>query len=366
MSRIQWWLPEIAGGEYERLQAVLDSNYLNDGDLTRRFERAIADRVGARYAVAVSSGTTAIFAALAASGIGAGDEVLVPDITFVATANAVRLTGATPVLVDVDRATLNMCPISAEAAITGRTRAVVPVHVSGRGAGIGAIVALAARRGLTVVEDAAEALLSASHGRFLGTMGAAGCFSFSPNKTITTGQGGMVVTDSADLHERLREIKDQGRRTTGTGGDDLHPVVGYNFKLTNLQAAVGLAQLEKLDTRVARLKAIYRSYRDRLRGVAGLRLPGFDLDGGECPQWVDAVVEDRSRLCRQFDAAGIGYRRFWLPLHHQAPYHTSDERFPNAVWLSTRALWLPSAFSLSDEDIVTVCAEVQAASNAPV
>ena len=171
---------------------------------------------------------------------GVGDEVIVPDVTFIATANAVTLTGASPVLVDIDPRTLTLDPQRTERAITTRTKAIVPVHVSGRAADLGAIMDIAQRHGLLVVEDAAEAFLSKHDGKCLGTFGIAGCFSLSPNKTVTTGQGGLVVTDDDRLHVRLRELKDQGRPVRGTGGDDAHDSVGFNFKFTNLQAAIGL------------------------------------------------------------------------------------------------------------------------------
>ncbi len=343
--QIPWWRPEAGGArEKELVLEVIASNYLNDGDVTERFERAIAARVGARHGVATTSGTTAITLALAALGVGPGDEVIVPDVTFIATANAAKMLGATPVLVDVDERTLNMDPRALDRAITKRTKAVVPVHVSGRGADMKAILA----RGLPVVEDAAEALGSLQGGRALGTHGAAGCFSFSPNKTITTGEGGMVVTNDDALHRRLRELKDLGRPVRGTGGDDVHVSVGYNFKLTNLQAAVGLAQLEKLDARLARLKQLWRAYRSGLEGVKGVRLPGFTDE--EQPQWVDAVVERRDDLVRAFKARGIDSRNFWFPLHTQAPYRLPDAGFPVATRLGPRALWLPSALCMTDEE----------------
>src|SRR5689334_13409759 len=172
---IPWWVPELAGTELDHIKAVLDSNYLNDGDVSRQFEREFAELVGAPHAVAVTSGTAAIFLALAAAGVGPGDEVLVPDMTFVATANAVRLTGATAVLVDVDRATLTMDPDAAARAITKKTKAIVPVHVTGRAGHLVDILALADKRGLVVIEDAAEAILSKHNGHCLGTLGLAGC-----------------------------------------------------------------------------------------------------------------------------------------------------------------------------------------------
>ena len=190
---------------------VIDSGFLNDGEVTTQFESQMAELLACKHVVATTSGTAAIFLALAGLGVGAGDEVIVPDVTFIATANAVTLTGAKPVLVDIDPAKLTLDPECTERAITARTKAIVPVHVSGRAADMDAILDIAKRHGLLVVEDAAEALLSKHQGRCLGTFGIAGCFSLSPNKTVTTGQGGLVATDDDRLHVRLRELKDQGR-----------------------------------------------------------------------------------------------------------------------------------------------------------
>ena len=346
----------MTGGELALIDEVLRSDYLNDGQFTRRFEEAIAGRVGATYAVGVTSGTVAIFLALAALSIGPGDEVVVPDLTFIATANAVRLAGATVVLADVDQRTLTLDPASFEAAITPRTRAVIPVHVSGRGADMEAIIAIARRHAVAVVEDAAEAFLSRRRGRALGTLGELGCLSFSPNKSITTGQGGMVLTNDSRLHDRLRELKDQGRRHQGTGGDDEHPVMGFNFKLTNLQSAVGLAQLEDVDRRVGRQIEIRRTYSAELGGMAGLRLPAFDLDGGEVPLWTDAVVPGRRDALDSFlRSRGAECRRFWHPIHSQGPYRASADRFPGTCAIAPDAVWLPSAFTLSNADVSRVC-----------
>ena len=348
----------MTGGELELVREVIESNYLNDGDVTERFERAVADRVGAKHAIAVTSGTTAIFLALVAAGVRAGDEVVVPDMTFIATANAVRLAGGMPVLVDVDERALTLDPAAFERAITPRTRAVVPVHVSGRAADMAAILKVAQKHGVAVVEDAAEAFISRVDGRALGTIGVAGCLSFSPNKSITTGQGGIVLTDDADLAGRLRALKDQGRPVKGTGGDDVHPTVGFNFKFTNLQAAIGLAQLRVLDARLERQRRIYRVYAKALAGVPGIRLPGFDLARGETPLWTDAVVERRDDLDRWLSDRAMGCRRFWFPLHTQAPYRRDDADFPVSTRVAPTALWLPSAFTITDDDVASVCESI--------
>jgi perosamine synthetase len=359
MKTIPWWSPQIGPRELELVKEVLESGYVNEGEVTERFERQIADLLGARHAVAATSGTSALFLALTGLGIAAGDEVIVPDVTFIATANAVRLCGATPVLVDVDPRTLNIDVGATERAITSRTKGVIPVHVTGRGADMKSVCALAKTYGLVVVEDAAEALRSKHAGRWLGTWGDAGCFSFSPAKTITAGQGGMVVTDDDALAGRIRALKDQGRPTRGTGGDDLHPTLGFNFKFTNLQAAVALGQLHYLEQRVARQRAIHAAYVSELEGVKGIDVIRFDLEGGACPQWTDALCDRRDQLELFLRARGAMCRKLWHPVHTQAPYREPDDRFPNAVAQCPRALWLPSAFTLTDEDVATVSRHIR-------
>jgi perosamine synthetase len=354
-ASIAWWSPQMTGAELPLVRGVLDSNYINDGEVTEEFERRIASLVGAKHAIGVTSGTSAIYLSLVALGVGPGCEVIVPDVTFVATANAAAMTGASPVLVDVDPRNLNISVPALEAAITPKTRAVIPVHVSGRAADMEEINRVCRARNIAVVEDAAEALCSQHKGRGLGTFGRAGCFSFSPNKTITTGQGGIIVTDEDELAQRLRQLKDQGRPIRGTGGDDVHPALGFNFKLTNLQSAVGLGQLESLTERLERIRSTYRIYRDALQGIDSIRVIGFDIDHGEQPQWIDALADRRNELDAFLAQNGAGCRRFWFPLHTQKPYLRSDAAFPNSTRLCKEAIWLPSAFQLRDDDVRHVC-----------
>jgi perosamine synthetase len=357
---LPWWVPEVGTLELELVRQVLETNYINEGEVTTQFEQAIARRLGAKHAVAATNCTSALFLALKAVGVGPGDEVVVPDITFIATANAVSLTGAKAVLVDVDPATLNMAPEAFARVITRRTKAVLPVHVSGRAANLPALQQLAEKHGIVLIEDAAEALLSKAYGKFLGTIGKAGCISFSPNKTITTGQGGIILTDDDQLHIRLRELKDQGRPVRGTGGDDIHPSIGFNFKLTNVQAAIGMGQLSRLEERVAQLRQIYEMYEAGLAGISGIRLPGFHTREGETPQWVDAVVERRDELDLYLAARDIHCRRFWFPVHTQAPYRLPDGDFPHSTRLCARALWLPSAFTMRAPEVELVCRHIRA------
>jgi perosamine synthetase len=357
-TTIPWWMPDIGTEERDLLLRVVESNYLNEGNVTTEFERRAAQMFGVDYAVATTSGTAAIFLALAALGIGHGDEVIVPDVTFIATANAVTLAGATPVLIDVNPATLTIDATAIAEAITPRTRAVVPVHVSGRAASMTSILDTCRRRRVAVVEDAAEALLSKHEGRCLGTFGVMGCFSFSPNKTITTGQGGLVVTNDRALEVRLRELKDQGRPVRGTGGNDVHAVIGFNFKMTNMQAAIGCGQLPKLEARASHLRDIYRWYATGLAGVPQIRVLPFAVDAGETPQWIDAIAEARDALVEHLQQHEMHCREFWHPLHTQKPYARGDEAFPVSSRLMPSAVWLPSALQLTRSDVDAVCSEV--------
>jgi len=354
-----FWEPEVGEQEIALVEKIIRSNFLNDGDVTSRFERELANLLGSKYVVAVTSGTAAIFCALAALGINSGDEVIVPDVTFIATANAVVLTGAKPVFADVDPKTMNMDPLCFERAITRKTKAVIPVHISGRPADVKKILQIAKKNGIHVVEDAAEALMSKLCGKCVGTFGELGCFSFTANKIITTGQGGAVATNNPKFHKRLRELKDQGRPVRGTGGADIHNSIGYNFKFTNLQAAVGLGQLKQLPWRIKKMKEIYNTYKKYLTGTKEVSLFNFNTEDGESPQWIDALVRERDVLHEYLRSKGIYCRKYWYPVHTQKPYKQSDEKFPVSTRLSKKVLWFPSSFKLKERNIKYICNEIK-------
>lgn len=353
--KISWWEPTIGQRERDFIARVLDSGYINDGEITTEFEQAVAKLLGVKHAVAVTSGTAALFLALKALGIGVGDDVIVPDITFIATANAVTLTGATPVLVDINPDDMTIDVDGVRRAITSKTKAIVPVHISGRPVSMRRIVDIARAHNLFVVEDAAQALLSKEGDRYLGTIGDAGCLSFTPNKTITTGQGGMILTNNEALDARLRPLKDQGRRSRGSGGDDIHTSIGYNFKFTNMQAALGLGQLTYLKQRTERMRRNYRIYAEELRGIKGISLFAATVDTGVVPQWTDAVCTRRDELAAYLLKRNIATRNYYLPIHRQAAYRLPDDAFPQSIRMSAQSLWLPSSFNMVDEDIRFVC-----------
>lgn len=359
-GRIDWFRPELTGLEEQRVIAVLRSGFINDGPVTREFENRVAELIDVKHCVAVTSGTAAISLALMATGIGSDDEVIVPDLTFIATANAVRMTGASVRFVDIEPLRFGIDAEKLKSAIGPRTRAVVSVDVNGRGADYRVIEPLCRSHGLRLITDSAEALGSRFAGRPLGSFGDAGCFSFSPNKLVTTGQGGMIATNDDVLHERLLELKDQGRRRRGTGGDDLHPVLGFNFKFTDVQAAIGLAQLDHLVSRSQHARERDAWYRHEMADIAGITFPGGEgEEPGEIRAWTDILAVDRDHLRRALEVSGIGCRAFWFPLHSQNPYRSSGEEFEVSSRVSAQGLWLPSTFDIARDTVAEVCATIR-------
>lgn len=358
-----WWKPIFVNGEKELLAKVIEEGFPNEGEYVILFEKEIGKVIRENYVVATTSGTTALYLALKVHGIGPGDEVIVPDITFIATANAVKMTGAEPILVDVAPSGL-MDSEEVRRAITSKTKAVIPVHVSGRDANTYWVNKVAKEFGILVIEDAAEAFGSRSRmyadfplGHLnLGTLGDAGCFSFSPFKIITTGQGGAVAVSNADTYQRLMCLKDQGRSSRGTGGADKHDSLGFNFKMTNLQAAVGLAQIHGIGTRFQKMRTAYTVYSQELRDVRGVEVMTYYCDEGEIPNWIEARVTKRDELIKHLTEKGWGCRELWLPLHTQKPYQYQGERkFPHAEDVSAHHVWLPSSLDMKVDDFVSVC-----------
>lgn len=349
-KKIPWFYPVFDETEKEQVIQVLESNYINDGQVTKKFEEEVAGFLGCKHCIAVTSGTAAISLGLMALGIGHGDEVIVPDLTFIATANAVRMTGAKVKLVDIEPKRFTIDPNRVREAIGPRTKAIIPVDVNGRAADYESLEAICKESGLSLICDSAEALGSKVRGKYLGTFGDLGCFSFSANKTVSSGQGGMIATNNTEIYYRLKELKDQGRRFGGTGGDDLHPVIGYNFKYTNLQAAVALAQFKKIGPRIEHFRNRDRWYFEALKECPGIELPPLSNDEGEVRQWTDLLCEDRSRVETALKNNQIDFRPFWFPLHRQESYRQPDDQFEQSIRISKLGLWLPSAFDLTFED----------------
>jgi perosamine synthetase len=313
--------PDIGAREEELVLEVLRSGILGLGPKLRRFEGDLASFVGARHATAVSSGTAGLHLAVRIAGISQGDEVITTPTSFVASANCILYERGTPVFVDVDPETLNIDPAAIEAAITGRTRAILPVHIFGYPCAIDRINEIARRHGLAVIEDAAEALGTMAAGRRVGTHGNPTVFAFYPNKQITTGEGGMVTTDDADVQASLQSLTNQGRSDTGDWLE--HDRLGYNYRLDELSAALGVAQIERIDSILARRAAVAERYGELLADIPGVSLPAPDRNG-DVRSWFVYVVRfdpsiDRNAVMAELRERGVASKPY-LPAVHLQPY----------------------------------------------
>lgn len=355
--RIPVSAPNLGGHELDYVIDCVRSGWVSSrGSYLLRFEQEFAHRLGVPHAVAVSSGTTALHLALASWDIGPGDEVIVPDLTFAATANAVLHAGATPVLVDVRADTLTLDPAAVEAAITPRTRAILPVHLFGQMADMDALCDLASRHGLVMIEDAAEALGSRIGERPAGTIGNAGCFSFFANKLITTGEGGMVVFNDAGRAERARRLRDHGMAANRRYW---HEEVGFNYRMTNLQAALGCAQLERMDAFLSWRQRLAQEYGRRLAALPAIQRP-VERDGIFNSHWIywialpDGADESaRDQIIARMAEHGIETRPMFHPLHVMPPYRrfAGARGFPVSTAFSHRGLCLPTATDTTLDDL---------------
>lgn len=346
--------PLIGEPEYEAVQAVLKSGWLTQGVAVWTFEQQFAMYLGVKHAVAVNNGTTALHLALLALSIGPGDEVIVPATTFIATVNAVTYTGAKPVIVDVDPVTWTLDPIAVRRAITPKTRLILPVHLYGVPADLVTLGEIADEHGLFVIEDAAEALGARHQGRLVGSIGKLGTFSFYGNKTITTGEGGMITTNDDDVADRLRLLRGQGQTP---GRRYWHEVVGFNYRMTEIQAALGRVQMERLPWILGRRWAVLKGYRDRLPGLRFQECFGSTQHG----VWGVAVVLDglANRVMRELETVdGIETRPVFPPMHLMPMYADHRPR-PIAEWLHDRGLVLPTHPSLTDDDLDQVAAAIR-------
>ncbi|HEX4627237.1 MAG TPA: DegT/DnrJ/EryC1/StrS aminotransferase family protein [Gemmatimonadales bacterium] len=348
--------PSIGDREIAAVVAAVKSGWVSSlGQCLVDFEAAFARYIGVTHGLSTMNGTTALHLALEMLGIGPGDEVIVPDLTFVATANAVTYTGATPVFADIDALTWCVDPDSIRKLITRQTKAIVPVHLYGHPADMDAVQQIADEFGLRVVEDAAEAHGAEYKGRKVGSLGDVAVFSFYGNKIITTGEGGMVLTNRADLYERGRSLRDHAMSTTQRYW---HTEIGYNYRMTNLQAALGLAQLERIEDLLCQRAAVLKWYQSFLSTAPRVTLnPAAPWAKPVC--WmVCAVLEgvdaaERDRVCGALRDAGIDTRPFFHPLSALPMYRSSAPQ-PRARDIAARGLNLPSSPSLPHEDVAYI------------
>lgn len=350
--------PLLGDEELEAIRAVMQSGQVAQGPVVAEFERAFAQICGVRHAIATSSGTTALHLALLAHGIGPGDEVITSPFTFIASANSILYTGARPVFVDVEADTFNLDAAQIEAAITPRTKAILPVHLFGLPCDMGAIMDIAARHGLAVIEDACQAHGATYAGKAAGSFGT-GCFSFYATKNMTTAEGGMVTTDDEAIAERARLLRNHGMRQRY-----YHEELGYNFRMTDLQAAIGLVQLRKLPE--------FNAARIRHASVLSERLADVVTVPQVPPgrqhvfhQYTVRIIHDRDGVMAKLNAAGVGTGVFYpLPVHQQASYRAlgyASQHFPVAERLSREVLSLPVHPALTPADLETIVREVRRA-----
>ncbi|OSI28437.1 aminotransferase DegT [Bradyrhizobium canariense] len=344
--------PSIGVREKELVLAAVESGWVSSiGRFIDEFENSFARYCGTEFAIAVSNGTTGLHLALAAFGIGPGDEVIVPDLTFVATANAVAYTGAKPVLADVDPETLCIDPGSVEALITPRTKAVMPVHLYGHPADMDAIASIARPRGIIVIEDAAEAHGAEYKGRRVGGLADCGVFSFYGNKIVTTGEGGMLTTNDPAFYRRAKRLRDHAMSSDRRY---FHDERGFNYRMTNLQAALGVAQMERIDQFLARRAEIMAWYRSVVRTSDVVRLNRVQ-NWARSAFWmvcleVDRFDDDsRAAFIQSLKQRGIDSRPYFYPLSTMPMY--SQESLPVAARKSRIGLNLPSFFDLGKSDV---------------
>lgn len=331
-------------------------------DYILRFEARFREHIGARYAIATSSCTGALHMGLAALGIGPGDEVILADTNWVATVSPVVHLGATPVFVDIDPESWCIDAQAAARAITPRTRAIVATHLYGNLADMDALLALGARTGLPVIEDSAEAIGSVWHGRPAGSMGRFGTYSFHGTKTLTTGEGGMFVTSDEDLYEKVLTLSNHGR-ARGQKKQFWPDMIGFKYKMSNIQAAIGCAQMERIEELTSRKRAIFAAYRQRLLGMPGLSM-NPEIEGTVNGAWMPtAVFSEETGITREdmqaaFAAADIDARVFFHPLS-SLPMFSPASQNRNAWSIPGRAINLPSYHDMSEADIDRVCVVVK-------
>jgi len=359
---------DITQAEIDAVTAVLRSDRLSLGPVTEQFERAVAQRVGRAHGIAVNSGTSGLHLCVRALGLGPGDEVITTPFSFIATTNCVLFEGARPVLADIDATSYNLDPAAAEAAGTERTRAILPVEAFGNPAHFDAYERTAQRRGLALIEDCCEALGAVLGNRPAGSFGDCGVFAFYPNKQITTGEGGLIVTDRDDIRDLCVSLRNQGRATDAWLS---HARLGYNYRLSDINAALGLAQLGRLDELLANRRRVAQLYDDALAELEAVHLP--PMADRDTASWFVYVVRladrfgqaDRDAILDDLRGRGIGCNNYFVPIHTQ-PYvmealGTRPGQFPVTERVAARTIALPFFPRMSVGQVECVAAALRAA-----
>ncbi len=368
-KRLIFGAPHLGEDEIASVVECIRSNWIGSGARVERFEQEFARYKGAPHALAVSSGTAAIHLALAALGIGSGDEVIAPAMTFCSTIHSIVHTGATPVLVDCHRETFNIDPQQIESRITSRTRAILVVHMCGRSCEMDAILKIAHRRGLRVIEDCAHAIESTYRGSASGLMGDAGCFSFYPTKNITTGDGGMVITRDPEVFQRAKVLSLHGMTADAwsrfVGGPSGYEVIeaGFKYNMTDLAASLGLPQLARVEDLWRQREIIWSQYNEQLKDLP-LQLPPYEPESRHAYHlytpllMLEQLRVGREQIIAALEAENIGAGIHYVPVHQQPYYRQKfgfkDSDFPNAAFVGERTLSLPLSPAMSQQDVSDV------------
>lgn len=359
MDRISIANPVFNGNEKKYLNECIDTGWISaNGRFVSEFEERFAEFCGTKYALTCANGTVSLHLILAAMGIGPGDEVIMPALTYIATANAVRYCGATPVFVDSDEETFNIDVHKIEEKLTSHTKAIMPVHLYGLPADFAPLMELSETYGIPVIEDAAEAHGAQYHGKRVGGFGLAASFSFFGNKVITSGEGGMVTTDDHQMYQRMQLLKGQA---VSPQKRYWHIDVGYNYRMTNMQAAVGLGQLENVTWHIAQRERIAGLYQKHLRGLEDYVTMQKVPKGCKSVYWMnniilkDSVKKSRDDIMREMEQCSIEMRPVFYPVHLMPPYLDKRISCPTAEKLGARGISLPSHAMLTEEHVVYIC-----------
>jgi perosamine synthetase len=367
MQRIPVNEPVISKNALKYITDCIKTGWISSaGSYLKDFEEKFSEYLGVKYSITTTNGTTALHLAILALGIKKGDEVILPSHTMMASAAAIVYTGATPVLVDVERDSWNMDVTQVEKKITKKTKAIMPVHIYGHPVDMDPIIALAKKYHLYIIEDAAESMGAEYKGRLTGTIGQVGCFSFYANKIITTGEGGMVVTNNKRIADRARLFKDMAHSPQRRF---LHKEIGFNFRMTNLQAALGVAQLEEVKKYIDKKRWMASLYNHRLSKIKGLTIP-IERDWAKNVYWMYGILVEnefgmsRDELMQKLYKMGVDTRTFFIPMHRQPALTRlglfKGEKYPVSDEIGRRGLYLPSGLAITKKQIVTVCEAIKA------
>ncbi|MBI1912006.1 MAG: DegT/DnrJ/EryC1/StrS family aminotransferase [Deltaproteobacteria bacterium] len=353
-KRIPVSKPSLIGSEKDYVLECMDSTWISsNGKYIELFEKKFAEYIGVKHAISCCNGTTALHVALLALGIGPGDEIIIPTLTYVATANAVKYTGAVPVFADSELDTWNIDPEKIEPLITEKTKAIIAVPLYGHPCDMDPIITIAKKHGLFLIEDAAEALGTKYKNKYCGSIANISTFSFYGNKTITTGEGGMVVTDDDSMAAKLRLLKGQGMDPQRRYW---FPVIGYNYRMTNIEAAIGFGQLENINLFLEKRRLIAEWYFKCLKGIRGVSLP-IEKDYAVHSYWMYSILIEeefgisRDELMEQLEKYGIETRPVFYPMHIMPVYKEDSQELRNAEEIAAKGINLPTFYELEKEDV---------------